>query len=155
MAKWICKGCGWHDTVNTTNMLCPKCHHAIQQAERNCPINGHVTEKHHPACKCAVCFAARWSSAFAADHLRSIFTPGLTFAYKISHSRFGHVAVLSFISSSLSSITVCETFRTHEAAERWVRLGSDAADSVALSSGGPCNTATLSPRGEFSVKTAC
>lgn len=81
--------------------------------------------------------------------------PGLTFAYKIARSPSGHVAVLTFISSDLSALTVSETFRTREQAERWVSVGADAADSVALSSGGPCNTATLSPRGEFPGKSAC
>lgn len=157
MAKWICKGCGWSDTVNTVNMLCPNCLRTIQQAERKCPINGHVTEKHHSACQCAVCTTARTHQAIVAERLREIFTPGLQFTYKIapvrSTGRF--VAVLTFISKSLDAITVSETFFSHEQAERWISTGADAADSVALSSGGPCNTATLSPAGEFSVKTAC
>lgn len=155
MAIWICKGCGWSAALNTANNLCPNCLRTIQRAERNCPIQGHVTEKHSPSCQCAVCSTGRWTASLACSYLRSIFTPGLTFAYKIASSPSGHVAVLTFISSDLSALTVSETFRTREQAERWVSVGADAADSVALSSGGPCNTATLSPRGEFPGKSAC
>lgn len=83
------------------------------------------------------------------EYLRSLFSPGLTFAYKVTKNRDRYLAILTFISPSLSALTVCESFPSYELAQRWIAAGADAADSVALSSGGLCNTATSSPAGEF------
>src|SRR5690554_4234485 len=122
---------------------------------RHAMARNSVIPQHLSGCSCAICWTNQWSASLACSLLRSIFTPGLTFAYNISKSPSGYVAVLTFISADLSALTVSETFSTSEQAERWVSVGAEAADSVALSSGGPCNTATLSPAGEFQGKSSC
>ena len=118
-----------------------------------------VTENrsmHRVDCQCAVCTTTRAHQSEVAERLREIFTPGLKCTYKIAPVRSGgFVAVLTFISKSLDAVTVSRSFRSKEQAERWISTGADAADSVALSSGGPCNTATLSPAGEFQGKSSC
>lgn len=106
-------------------------------------------QAHPVSCSCAVCFSAENHAAFVREYLRCVFSPSLSISFDLVETSQGFVAHLIFSNSAFASLTVCETFPDFASAERWISTGAEAADNVSLS-GGPCNTATLSPAGEFS-----
>lgn len=109
-----------------------------------------LQDQAHPVrCFCAVCFSADNHSAFVREYLRSVFSPSLSISFDLVETSQGFVAHLIFSNTAFASLTVCETFPDRASAERWISTGVEAADNVSLS-GGPCNTATLSPAGESS-----